>query len=154
LLEEPASEQVLLKPAAGNGNGPPKRAILTLSFLGGGLRQQVPELTEKLYPFLRLRSNYQQIWNAHLHAVFPSLPLPLTVAAGRKMLYDDMEALRGFRNRIAHHDPIFAYPLAEHHDHIKRLVNLRCRDTQQWFAQWEVVSATMGARRSFKLTQS
>ena len=88
----------------------------------------------------------QHIWNAHLHTVFPLLPLPLTVAMGRKMLYDDMEALRGFRNRIAHHEPIFAYPLAEHHARIQRLVNLRCGDTQQWLAQWEIVSTTMGAR--------
>lgn len=88
----------------------------------------------------------QHIWNAHLHTVFPFIPLPLTVAAGRKMLYDDMEALRGFRNRIAHHEPIFAYPLAEHQARIQRLLKLRCGHTEAWMAQWEIVSAALAAR--------
>jgi hypothetical protein len=88
----------------------------------------------------------QHIWNAHLHTVFPFLPFPLTVTAGRKMLYDDLEALRSFRNRIAHHEPIFAYPLEQHHARIQRLIRLRCGHTQDWLAQWEIVSAVLAAR--------
>lgn len=88
----------------------------------------------------------QHLWNAHLHTVFPHLPSPLTVAAGRKMLYDDMEVLRGFRNRIAHHEPIFTYPLAGHQARIRRLIRLRCGQTEDWLAQWEAVTAAMAAR--------
>lgn len=88
----------------------------------------------------------QHIWNPHLRTVFPSLPFPLTVAAGRKMLYDDMEVLRGFRNRIAHHEPIIAYPLAQHHARIRRLIKLRCGETENWLSQWEAVSMALAAR--------
>jgi hypothetical protein len=51
-----------------------------------------------------------------------------------------------FRNRIAHHEPIFAYPLAQHQARIKRLIKLRCWQTEQWLARWEVVTATLAAR--------
>jgi hypothetical protein len=88
----------------------------------------------------------QHIWNAHLHTVFPFLPFPLSVTAGRKMLYDDMEALRSLRNRIAHHEPIFAYPVEQHHARIQRLIGLRCGHTQDWLAQWEIASAALAAR--------
>ncbi len=88
----------------------------------------------------------QHIWTAHLRTVFPYLPFPLTVAAGRKILYDDMEALRGFRNRIAHHEPVFAYPLVEYQARIQRLLKLRCMQTEAWMSQWEIVSAALAAR--------
>lgn len=88
----------------------------------------------------------QHIWNAYLHTVFPQLPKPLTVATGRSMLYDDMEALRVFRNRIAHHEPIFTYPLTEHLARIQRLIRLRCGDTMEWLLQWETVNAALAAK--------
>lgn len=86
------------------------------------------------------------VWNVHLRTAFPFLPFPLTVAAARTMLYDEMEALRGFRNRIAHHEPIFAYPLDEHHMRIARLIKSRCGETAEWLAQWEVVTAALAAK--------
>lgn len=88
----------------------------------------------------------QHIWNAHLRTVFPYAPFPMTVVAMRKQLYDDMEALRIFRNRIAHHEPIFAYPLMAYHKRIIRLIKLRCADTGLWLAQWEIVSAALAVR--------
>jgi hypothetical protein len=88
----------------------------------------------------------QHIWNVHLHMVFPFVPLPLTVAAARKKLYDDMESLRIFRNRIAHHEPIFSYPLNDCQTRIARLIKLRCGDTEQWLTQWETVSAALAMR--------
>lgn len=87
----------------------------------------------------------QHIWNAHLTTVFPFIPRPITISIARKMLYDDMEALRIFRNRIAHHEPIIGYPLAQLYGRIQRLIMLRCEETQQWLSQWEIVSATLAA---------
>lgn len=112
----------------------------------GSTGKVVAELKFAFWCRLFTAGQDQHIWNAHLRTAFPCLPFPLTVAAGRKMLYDDMEALRGFRNRIAHHEPIFALPLAQHHARIQRLISLRCGHTQAWLAQWEIVSAVMAAR--------
>lgn len=88
----------------------------------------------------------QHIWNAYLHTVFPYIPFPLTVPTARKMLYDDMEALRGFRNRIAHHEPIFAYPLTQHQTRIQRLIKFRCGETEDWLSHWEIVSLALAGR--------
>lgn len=88
----------------------------------------------------------QHIWHAHLRTVFPHLPSPLTVAAGRQMIYEDMEALRGLRNRIAHHEPIIGYPLTTCQARVQRLLNLRCKHTGAWVAEWEIVSAALSAR--------
>lgn len=86
------------------------------------------------------------VWNANLRLAFPSLPSPLTVTAARTLLYGEMEALRGFRNRIAHHEPIFSYPLAEHHKRIDILVKYRCGETAEWLEQWEVITAALAAK--------
>jgi hypothetical protein len=88
----------------------------------------------------------QHIWNSHLHTAFPNIPFPLTVATARKQLYDDMNALRGIRNRIAHHEPVFAYPLSEHLACIVRLLKFRCLETENWHSSWETASVVMAAR--------
>ncbi|MBP1204266.1 hypothetical protein JOD97_002280 [Duganella sp. 1411] len=112
----------------------------------GSTGKVIAELKFAFWCGLFTKAQDQHIWNAHLHTVFPFLPFPLTVAAGRKMLYDDMEALRGFRNRIAHHEPIIAYPLAWFQNRIHRLVAVRCEKTAAWLSQWEVVSVALAAR--------
>lgn len=86
------------------------------------------------------------VWNAHLRQEFPLLPLPFTVAGARTWLYEQMEALRKFRNRIAHHEPIFAYPLAAQHTRINRVLRARCNETLKWLGQWESVTAALAAR--------
>lgn len=86
------------------------------------------------------------VWNVNLRIAFPFLPFPLTIAAARTMLYDEMESLRRFRNRIAHHEPIFSYPLAEHQKRIIRLVKSRCSETAEWMGQWEIVTAALAAK--------
>lgn len=112
----------------------------------GSTGKVIAELKFAFWCKLFIAGQDQHIWNAHLHTVFPFMPFPLTVAARRKMLYDDMEALRKFRNRIAHHEPIFTYPLVEQQARIKRLIKLRCADTEIWMSQWEIVSVALAAR--------
>lgn len=86
------------------------------------------------------------VWDKHLRTAFPFIPYPLTIKAARTQLYEDMESLRAFRNRVAHHEPIFTYPLAELHGRISRLVKMRCGETAEWLAQWEVVTVALAAK--------
>jgi hypothetical protein len=86
------------------------------------------------------------LWNSCLRVAFPLLPIPLTVPGARRLLFDDMEALRRFRNRIAHHEPIFEYALESHHKRIKRLIRWRCEETTEWLAQWEIVTHALATR--------
>lgn len=112
----------------------------------GSTGKVIAELTFSFWGDMFTARQDQHIWNAHLRTVFPFAPLPLTVAATRKMLYDDMESLRRLRNRIAHHEPIFTYPLAEQQARIRRVIKMRCSDTDHWLSQWELVSAALSSR--------
>lgn len=86
------------------------------------------------------------LWNRHLRTEFPGLPPQLTVANARAMLHQDMEKLRLLRNRIAHHEPIFHHPLADHQQRIARLIGYRCDETQRWHAQWQTLTMVLAAK--------
>jgi hypothetical protein len=111
----------------------------------GSTGKVIAELTFGFWCKMFTAGQDQHIWNAYLHTVFPFIPLPLTVPSARKMLYENMEALRLFRNRIAHHEPIIGYPLAQLQRRIERLIMLRCQETSGWLDQWEMMSALLAA---------
>ena len=112
----------------------------------GSTGKVIAELKFAFWCNMLTASHDQHLWNASLHAVFPHLPLVLSVQGGRKLLYDDLDALRQFRNRIAHHEPIFAVKLAEQQARITRLIQLRNRETHQWLLDWEPVSTVLASR--------
>lgn len=112
----------------------------------GATGKVIAELKFAFWCSMLTASHDQHIWNAFMHMAFPNLPYALSVPGARKLLHDDMETLRHFRNRIAHHEPIFAHKLAEQKARITRLINLRCRDTHGWLTQWEITNATLAAR--------
>lgn len=94
-----------------------------------------------------LTSRYDgRLWEPHIRTEFPWFPSPLSVAGCRLLLHKSFDALRGFRNRIAHHEHIFSEPLQIHHDRIKSLVQWRCNSSLTWLSQWEMVSALLNAR--------
>jgi len=82
----------------------------------------------------------QHIWKSYLHVVFPNLPAPLSVLGARALLHQYLNIVRKFRNRIAHHEPIFAYNLSEHQMRIHALIHFRCNETLNWLTQWENIS--------------
>jgi hypothetical protein len=86
------------------------------------------------------------VWNKYLKEEFPYMPSEMPTTNAREYLYKQMNAVRLFRNRIAHHEPIFHYPLAEHHTRIRNLVRLRCGNTADWLAAWETVTAAIAAK--------
>ena len=87
-----------------------------------------------------------RLWNPYLYLEFPHLPTTLSIAKARERIYAEMEILRKFRNRIAHHEPIFAYPLEDHHKRIKDLIELRCNSTSKWLTEWETVSGLLATK--------
>jgi hypothetical protein len=73
-----------------------------------------------------------RIWHHHLQNVMPNLDSSLNVPALRAAIYNDLEQLRRLRNRIAHHEPIFARNLANDYEKILELVTYRCTVTAKW----------------------
>lgn len=112
----------------------------------GSTGKVVAELKFAFWCSMLTATHDQHIWNKHIRTVFRTLPFPLTVAGARTMLHDELDSLRLFRNRIAHHEPIFAYPLAKIQRNIFDLIQFRSPDTRAWLARWETMSGTIAAR--------
>lgn len=77
-----------------------------------------------------------RVWNHQILALFPS-------AAGtepaelRGRIYGDLEAIRLLRNRLAHHEPVFARDLTSDLAKILDLISLRSSNTAVWVRAME-----------------
>lgn len=81
-----------------------------------------------------------RIWDSQILHCFPNFPHPVRPAQARQVIHAELEHLRRFRNRIAHHEPILADPLAHLQSSIQSLLHWRCADLAGWHAQWETVT--------------
>jgi hypothetical protein len=92
------------------------------------------------------KRHQERLWVPHLNNEFPNMPVSLTTSQGRECIRSHLDVLRKFRNRIAHHEPIFAEPLEAHHEKIKSLIDWRCTESGIWLSQWETVTATLAKK--------
>ena len=85
--------------------------------------------------------NYEMsLWRPALRHAFSGKAGP------RKQLHIDFDRLRTFRNRIAHHEPIFHRHLAADHMHIVRLIRLISPVTAEWVMENSRVEAVLAVR--------
>lgn len=76
-----------------------------------------------------------QIWNKHLAVVMPNLNAAWSTQIARGKIHLDLNTIRGLRNRIAHHEPIFNRNLATEFSLMAELIGLRCQVTAAWMVQ-------------------
>jgi hypothetical protein len=88
----------------------------------------------------------RRLWTPYLRDEFPHAPANKSVPECRQEMHDSLERLRLLRNRIAHHEPIFARPLPRHHHDLKQLIAWRCRETLAWHMQWETVTRDLAVK--------
>ena len=70
------------------------------------------------------------LWRAGLTGTFPHIPPVI----GRQIVYQRVDNLRAFRNKVAHHYAIFdRYPMAEYNNTME-IIGWTCGDTQ-WFVR-------------------
>ena len=88
------------------------------------------------------KRNYEMsLWRPALAGAFPNARLAR--AAAQKQL----DFLRTFRNRIAHHEPIFARHLAADHHGIRRVTGCISADVRDWIAHHRRVPPLRGGPR-------
>lgn len=85
-----------------------------------------------------------RIWDRHFATAFPFAPHQ-TVSVDRLLLYREADAVREFRNRIAHHEPIFHRDLGAELDRILAIISMRCPVTAAWVASTQSVSEMIAA---------
>lgn len=87
-----------------------------------------------------------RIWDAHLMRIMPNLDGSKTVAELRQEIYSDLEQIRGLRNRIAHHEPIFSRSLMDDYQKILALIRFRCGSTASWLEENQKATAVIAEK--------
>ena len=91
-----------------------------VSILGAGGRAPYPDTSKRNYEMT--------LWRPALHKAFPHARLP------RRKVHQSLDYLRTFRNRIAHHEPIFTRRLVADYKSILTVAGWICPKTRDWIA--------------------
>ncbi len=96
-----------------------------------------------------LTARYQStIWDSQCKLAFPHQPAGSSKNQVRSQLKSDVLQIRKLRNRIAHHEPIFARSLDDDLSALDRIVRLICPDTCEWMQSGQMVRFMLGHRPS------
>lgn len=109
----------------------------------------IPELKFVFWQQMFDSRHEARIWNRHLLSIFPNVDATKSITLLRQDLHDDLEQVRILRNRIAHHEPIFARNLHDDFQTIVRLVRSRCEITASWLLSNQMASKVMISSRPF-----
>jgi hypothetical protein len=82
---------------------------------------------------------YEELWRHRLRHAFPH-------AKQRKDLSSRLDAIRKFRNRIAHHDSILGQPIAARHDDMLCIAGYVDPNAEAWLARLSDVPALLAVR--------
>lgn len=88
-----------------------------------------------------------RLWDKHLMTFFPQLDPAIGVQTHRASIHNDLESLRGLRNRIAHHEPIFTRTLTDDLNRIRSLIFNRCGHTSEWMQSGQIAAMIIGLRQ-------
>jgi hypothetical protein len=139
----PGFEQSL--PAPGIGYSP-RKDLQDVRRIQTSTGKVIPELKFVFWQKMFTSRHDNRLWNTHLMRVLPNLPPAKPVGQLRREIYDSLEEIRKLRNRIAHHEPIFARNLSGDLQRIVGLVEVRCEVTARWMMSNQQAS-TIIARR-------
>ncbi|MFK0002147.1 hypothetical protein [Paenarthrobacter sp. NPDC090522] len=92
----------------------------------------IPELKFVFWEQMLSRRYDVAIWNPLLTTVFPNVPTGAGTSAAARGLARDVGVVRGIRNRVAHHEPIFSQNITEVIDAIHRVSTYRSLDVGDW----------------------
>lgn len=82
----------------------------------------------------------RSIWRHHFPTAFPEYDSTFSVNDARAACRVDLEHVRMFRNRIAHHEPVFTRDLQDDLERISRLLRWRNPVAAAWLTKIETVS--------------
>lgn len=72
-----------------------------------------------------------RLWDKHILSLFPGSS-EVIAATLRLRIYNDLEVIRRVRNRVAHHEPIHAYDVADALQRMHEIVAARSGETALW----------------------
>ncbi|MBH0779102.1 hypothetical protein [Nocardia bovistercoris] len=105
----------------------------------------IAELKFKFWQSMFTARHDHRLWNRYILTLFPNAK-GMTAAQLRHRIYDDLEAIRTLRNRLAHHEPIFTRNLEDDLMRMLELVELRSTPTLDWVCAMEDVTSILAER--------
>ena len=84
-----------------------------------------------------------RLWLPHFRSTFPGAPPGTPISSLRQTAFNQLQRVRQLRNRIAHHEPIFARVLTEDYQRISELVTWRCPVTAAWMNGIQAVTSLL-----------
>lgn len=89
------------------------------------------------------KQNYEMtLWRTCLHKAFPHAKI------SRVQAHQPLDYLRTFRNRIAHHEPIFTRHLMADYQSILTVTGWICPKTRDWIAHHDRVAGILGSSQN------
>ena len=82
----------------------------------------------------------QSVWQHHFPTVFPGYDATFSVCDARATYQNDLKEVRLFRNRVAHHEPVFTRNLQDDLERISRLVRWRNPVAAAWLTKIETAT--------------
>lgn len=103
----------------------------------------VSELSFGFWQHLLTKRFGRIVWGAPgIRSAFPNLPN----AMDRQEIHDRVEGVRKWRNRIAHHKPIFDRGPSAKYQEIIQLIRWVCHDVADWVTEASSVAEAIGLR--------
>ncbi len=113
----------------------------------------VAELKFAFWQYMFVNGQVARIWNPSFGNSFPHFDRTLSIQQACAEMFADIEKVRHFRNRIAHHEPIFSRDLASDYARICKIVAWRSDTAARWLASVQNVSELL-TRRPHKKTHT
>lgn len=106
----------------------------------------VAELNFAFWEKIFTRGQDARLWIPYFHQVFPGAPAALAPAVARAHAFQALYDIRQLRNRIAHHEPIFARNLAADYARLRELIEWRRPAVATWVDKIERVTGLLAAK--------
>lgn len=92
------------------------------------------------------RGQDARLWIPHFAASFPGAPPNVPIPAARSAAFATLQHIRHFRNRIAHHEPIFGRNLADDYSRILDTIGWRNPVAAKWVDGIQTVTALIAVQ--------
>lgn len=89
-----------------------------------------------------LRREYATLWRTHLNRAFPNV----ATVGSRHEVQQLVRDINWFRNRVAHHEPIFRSDVNATYAKMLDAVGMRCLKTQEWMRYHSTVGVAVRTR--------
>lgn len=87
-----------------------------------------------------------RLWHAHFTASFPGAPPGVPLPVARATAHDRLRTIRTLRNRIAHHEPIFARNASADYAMLRELITWRSPTAAAWVDRKQAVTQLLPQR--------